>query len=164
MGAHVSVCPNHGTGRTTPFETRGYAAFAGSSGYELDLTKLTEQESEIVRRQVQEFHEFHDIAARGSLYRLTDIFDHRANVVSWCFVSPDRKKVLLFAVRRQVFIHAPTPSVRLNGLCPDMKYEFTYCGKQTAMFGDTLMNAGLVLKDLGYTDGSGVFYAMKAKD
>ena len=23
MGAHVSVCPNHQSGRTTPFETRG---------------------------------------------------------------------------------------------------------------------------------------------
>ena len=35
MGAHVSDCPNHIVGRTTPFETRGNVALAGTFGYEL---------------------------------------------------------------------------------------------------------------------------------
>ena len=40
-GAHVSVCPNHITGRTTPFETRGNIALSGTFGYELDLSRLS---------------------------------------------------------------------------------------------------------------------------
>ena len=44
MGAHVSVCPNHSVGRMTPFETRGHVALAGTFGYELDITKLPEEE------------------------------------------------------------------------------------------------------------------------
>ncbi len=44
MGAHVSVCPNHTVGRVTPFTTRGHVALAGTFGYELDITKLPEEE------------------------------------------------------------------------------------------------------------------------
>ena len=41
MGAHVSVCPNHQSGRITPFETRGTVASSGTFGYELDLMKMS---------------------------------------------------------------------------------------------------------------------------
>ena len=34
IGAHVSDCPNHITGRTVPFQTRGHIALAGTFGYE----------------------------------------------------------------------------------------------------------------------------------
>ena len=44
MGSHVSVCPNHQSGRITPFETRGIVASAGTFGYELDLMKMSEEE------------------------------------------------------------------------------------------------------------------------
>ena len=44
MGAHVSDCPNHAVGRTTPFETRGYVALAGTFGYELDITRIPEED------------------------------------------------------------------------------------------------------------------------
>lgn len=40
MGAHVSACPNHQTGRTTPIDTRAVVAMSGTFGYELDLGKL----------------------------------------------------------------------------------------------------------------------------
>lgn len=44
MGAHVSVCPNHQSGRITPFETRGTVASSGTFGYELDLMKMSEED------------------------------------------------------------------------------------------------------------------------
>ena len=40
IGAHVADCPNHTVGRTTPFETRGHVALAGTFGYELDVTRI----------------------------------------------------------------------------------------------------------------------------
>ena len=49
MGAHVSVCPNHQSGRTTPFETRGIVASAGTFGYELDLMKMSEEDKKTAR-------------------------------------------------------------------------------------------------------------------
>ena len=48
MGAHVSVCPNHVTQRTTPFETRAMVALAGTFGYELDITKLSDKDKKAV--------------------------------------------------------------------------------------------------------------------
>ena len=44
IGAHVSDCPNHVTGRITPFETRGIAALFGTFGYELDITRISDDE------------------------------------------------------------------------------------------------------------------------
>ena len=52
MGAHVSVVPNHQVFRMTPMETRGNVAYFGAFGYELDLTKLSEEDHAIVRRQI----------------------------------------------------------------------------------------------------------------
>ena len=49
MGAHVSAVPNHQVGRMTPLETRGHVAMSGNFGYELDLTKFTDEEKENVQ-------------------------------------------------------------------------------------------------------------------
>ncbi|MEI3004067.1 MAG: alpha-galactosidase [Victivallales bacterium] len=65
IGAHVSVCPNHITGRSTPFATRGNIALSGTFGYELDLTKLTEEDQALVRKQVADYHRYHHIIAGG---------------------------------------------------------------------------------------------------
>ena len=46
MGAHVSDCPNHTVGRVTPFATRGNVALAGTFGYELDITKIPQEDRE----------------------------------------------------------------------------------------------------------------------
>ena len=50
VGSHVSVVPNHQTGRITPIETRAVTAMAGSFGYELDLNLLSDEEKESVTR------------------------------------------------------------------------------------------------------------------
>ena len=52
VGSHVSVCPNHQTGRVTPFRTRGDVALAGSFGYEMDLNKISEEEKEMVKSRL----------------------------------------------------------------------------------------------------------------
>ena len=44
VGAHVSACPNHQTGRSVPLSTRADVALAGSFGYELDLRLLSDEE------------------------------------------------------------------------------------------------------------------------
>jgi len=70
MGAHVSVCPNHTVGRVTPFETRGHVALAGTFGYELDITKLSEEEHKIVQEQTKMYHKYHDLVREGDYYRI----------------------------------------------------------------------------------------------
>ena len=55
MGAHVSACPNHQVGRTTPLATRFAVAAAGNLGYELDLKNLSKEEKEEVKAQIKEY-------------------------------------------------------------------------------------------------------------
>ena len=55
VGAHVSTVPNHQTGRSVSFKTRGVVAMAGTFGYELDLGKLLPEEKEEVKEQVRAY-------------------------------------------------------------------------------------------------------------
>ena len=126
MGAHVSVCPNHQSGRTTPFETRGIVASAGTFGYELDLMKMSEEEKKTAREY----------------YRLVNPFENN-NHVLWQFVSKDKKETVVCGVR----LHSEAnPYIYLfypQGLDADMKYEDTATGK--VYTGAALMKAGLPL-------------------
>ena len=42
----------------TPIETRAITAMAGTFGYELDPKKLSEQEKEEVRQQIQDYKKY----------------------------------------------------------------------------------------------------------
>lgn len=70
MGAHVCVCPNHSVGRVTPMETRAHVALAGTFGYELDITKLSEEEKQNAIVFNQEYHKYNDLVREGDYYRI----------------------------------------------------------------------------------------------
>ena len=53
MGAHVSAVPIHQVGRVTALETRYAVAAAGNLGYELDFQKLSQEEMEVIKKQIQ---------------------------------------------------------------------------------------------------------------
>ncbi len=96
-GAHVSAVPNHTVGRTTPLRTRYEVARTGAFGYELDLTRLTEDEKDQMRRQVAEFKADRALFQFGTFYRLLSPFD--GNEAAWMSVSPDRRNAVVTSVR-----------------------------------------------------------------
>lgn len=138
IGAHVSVCPNHSVGRTTPFESRGDVALLGTFGYELDITKLSEEEKELVKVQVDKYHKYNDLIREGDYYRLASAAENRY-YDSWLIVEKDRSRALLFYV--QVMSRANTKSrfIRLAGLDPERRYE----AEGKVYTGNTLMQAGI---------------------
>ena len=155
VGAHVSAVPNHQTGRTTPFGTRGTVAMSGGFGYELDLNKITEEEKAEVRTQIERYHEYYDMIHHGDYYRLTQDsrkYDHTA----WQFVAEDKGSTLVSMVQT-----APRPCtgpirVRLKGLDPDASYEVVRTevfgceggrlkNTRKVFSGEALMNGGVVL-------------------
>ena len=93
MSCHVSVCPNHQTGRTTPFETRGNIASLGPTGYELDLTALTEEEKSLVQKQIKNYKQVSQLLLNCDLYRLQDPFKDGAFCV--CAASKDKFQAYL---------------------------------------------------------------------
>jgi len=122
MGAHVSVVPNQQTGRVTPLKTRGIVAMAGTFGYELDITHMTQAEKEIVKEQVQMFKANYDVVQYGDYYRLTNPEKNRT-YAAWQFVSEDKEKSLVYVVILHVRANAPFLTVKAKGLAEERTYH-----------------------------------------
>ena len=121
MGAHVSACPNHQTGRKTPIDTRATVAMAGTFGYELDPAKLSDKEKAEIREQIRRFKEYYWMIQDGSYYRLTDFYGDR-HYAAWEFVSEDRNEALVSVVASKVRANDPPARIRLRGLAEDAVY------------------------------------------
>lgn len=156
MGAHVSVCPNHTVGRTTPFETRGDVAMLGTFGYELDITRLSADEKELVKRQTEEYHKYNDLIREGDYYRLASCRENGVHD-SWMIVSEDKSRAIVFDIRVRAGANQKSRFLRLEGLAPDAVYQIEGIegiegiekveGKEYT--GRTLMNAGIRIPSAG---------------
>ncbi len=144
MGAHVSVCPNHTVGRVTPFETRGHVALAGTFGYELDITKLSEEERAMVREQVKMYHKYNDLVRQGDYYRIAS---YRENNHYDCYmqVAKDKSEALVTYVQVKARANVKSKKLRLDGLDPARTYELE--GTEEKYSGQVLMKAGFLFKD-----------------
>ncbi len=158
MGAHVSDCPNHCVGRTTPFRTRGHVALSGTFGYELDVTRISEEDRKMIPEQVKMYHKFNDIVRLGDYYRLAS---YSANGLfdAWMSVKKDKTEALVTAVNVMKRPNVKSRNVKLLGLAADKKYrllnedgtEYTSCMEEKddtrTYSGETLMNAGIRINE-----------------
>ena len=178
MGAHVSDCPNHVTGRTVPFETRGYVALAGTFGYELDITRISQEERDMIAGQVEMYHKYNELVRTGDHYRLTSYRENGLND-SWMVVSKDRSKALITYIKVMARPFKRSAVLKLKGLDPKKDYRIT-CDKDVlctdlgeqgekgfTLRGDTLMNAGILINEDSYNmkgDFRGVLIDLTAED
>ena len=139
MGAHVSACPNHQTGRTVPLKTRGIVAMSGTFGYEMNPALLTEVEKTEIREQIKTFRRFHPILAKGDYYRLDEIGE-TSDYTAWMIASADKREALVHLVGTHVRANAEFPYIRLKGLDPDRIYRAEETGE--AVSGAALMYGG----------------------
>ena len=140
MDCHVSVCPNHQTGRVTPFKTRCDVAYFGATGYELDPRKLTEEEMRQVAERNAAYRRDENLIQKGDLYRLKSPFD--GNSFAEIVVAKDKSRavaIVEFGLCNEV---GPFEDIiRLDGLDENAKYLIEETGE--TYFGSTLVNAGL---------------------
>ena len=141
MGAHVSAVPNGTTGRLTPMETRGVVAMHGTFGYEMDLSRCTPEEKEVVRRQIARFKAHYDLIQDGDYYRLSDPF-RDGPYTAWEHVSRDKREALVSLVTGPFRGAPPFLSLRVRGLDPALRYRVN--GGEI-YGGDALMAAGYPL-------------------
>ena len=139
MGCHVSAVPNHQAHRITPLETRGTVAMSGNFGYELDITKLSSEEKEIMQEQINFYKEVRNTIQFGDLYRLANPFED--NDVSWMYVSKDKREVVVNLVRQHATVNRGFTNLKLRGLDKNASYEIV--GENLTLGGDILMNLGL---------------------
>ena len=145
MGAHVSDCPNHTVGRVTPFETRGNVALAGTFGYELDITKIPEADREMIPEQTAMYHKYNDLVREGDYYRIAS-YGQNHEFDCYEVVSKDKKEALVTFVQ---VINRPnyhSRRIKLKGLSENVRYRIE--GYDGIYYGDTLMNAGVNIKNM----------------
>ncbi|MBQ7780911.1 MAG: alpha-galactosidase [Lachnospiraceae bacterium] len=145
MGAHVSDCPNHAVGRVTPFETRGYVALAGTFGYELDVTKIPEEDRNMIPDQVAMYHKYNDLVRTGDYYRVAS-FQQNRMYDCYMVVAKDKSEALVTFIQVMGRPNSHSRRIQLKGLCPEKKYRIE--GEERTYLGSTLMQAGILVENL----------------
>ena len=144
MSCHVSVCPNHQTGRTVSFDTRGAVASLGSTGYELDISKLSEQEKQKVKEQVESYKKIADLVLGGDLYRLCDPFE--GDWFCEMIVSKDKTRAYLAGTRTKYLPRRNSSHLRIYGLDERKTYRIAETGE--CVSGKVLAAAGIPFREL----------------
>lgn len=147
MGAHVSAVPNHQVHRVTSLQTRGNVAAFGNFGYELDLTRLTDDEKEIIKDQIHQYKEARELVQKGDFYRLLSPFE--GNDTAWLVVSKDKNEALVGFYRVLAQANSYCPILRLQGLDPTKDYRVV--GTDEIYGGDELMHFGLDVVKHGFS-------------
>lgn len=145
MGAHVCCTQNHITGRHTPIRTRGRVALAGTFGYELDATQLSEEDRQVVRELNEEYHRYTHIGRDGEYYRLASVREN-GQYDAWMTVSEDKREALLTYVQVNHDRDWTPSRLRLEGLDPKAKYRAEQTG--IVYSGEALMKAGYLQRVL----------------
>lgn len=165
MGAHVSDCPNHTVGRTTPFETRGYVALAGTFGYELDVTRIPEEDRNMIPQQVAMYHKYNDLVRQGDYYRIAH---YAENHFYDCYevVAKDKSEALVTYIQVLNRPNFHSRRIHIPGLNPEKTYVIENAQdwpeiKQTEYRGDTLHYAGINIPPL-WGDFKGRLMHLKA--
>lgn len=139
MSCHVSACPNHQTQRITPFETRGVIASLGATGYELDLTKLNEEEKQNVKEQIKAYRQIDDLVLKGDLYRLSNPFE--SNYFCEMLVAKDKARAYVAGERFRGDPCDYDRILKLYGLDENKTYRICELGLTAS--GKALLNAGI---------------------
>lgn len=147
MGAHVADCPNHTVGRNTPFETRGYVALAGTFGYELDVTKIPEEDRAMIPAQTAMYHKYNDLVCEGDYYRIAH---YAENHYYDCYevVAKDKSEALVTYVQVLNRPSHHSRRIRIPGLDLTAVYVIENAQdwpeiRQTEYRGDALQFAGI---------------------
>jgi len=159
MGAHISDCPNHALGRVTPFETRGIVALAGTFGYELDITKISEEDRKMIPEQVAMYHKYNDLVRNGDYYRIAS---YRENHYFDCYevVSKDQSEALVTFVQVLNRVNYHSRKIRIKGLEKTAYYRLEIeneekkeavtkkdSEKELIYSGEALMKAGFLIQN-----------------
>lgn len=139
IGSHVSAVPNHQTGRVTDMRTRGVVAMTGAFGYELDLGKLSQEDKQEVKKQINRYHQVAPLLQNGCYYRLSNPFQEE--IGAWMVVDADKSHALLSVVMLNIHGNMPVIYVKPEGLDESRKYRDQDTG--TIYDGDALMAYGL---------------------
>ncbi len=136
QSAHVSVCPNHQTGRTVSMQARHIFALTGSFGYELAPEKISGEDREYVKEFIRFYNDNYAVFQNGKYYRLSNPQTDDYAVFEYVYEN----KVIVGVMRFKAHAVNLQTTIKLNGLeenriYTDKKTGKQYCGSQLMQFG-----------------------------
>ena len=157
MGAHVSAASP-----MVPLETKAAIAMCGTFGYELDATKLKEEDIRACRKMSDLYRKYYDINFFGDYYRLANPFE-QVNLVAWETVAKDKSEALVTVITVNLTVNGPQEYIRLRGLQPDRLYSVDGDGNGMTATGMALMHAGIPIPR-EIPDFTAFIYHLRAAD
>lgn len=121
LASHVSVSPNHISGRSTPLKYRFDIAMAAKLGMDLQPVQMNEQEKVFSRNAIQTYKEIRNTVLHGDLYRILSPYKNNRTVFMYVNENKDEAIVFNFLVRKN--IKSDTQTIYLKGL--DSKKQYT---------------------------------------
>jgi alpha-galactosidase len=126
---------------------------AGTYGFELDLTKLTQEEIEFLASETVFYKKYCDLIRKGDYYRLTS---NQGRYIAWQFVSIDKLNSLAVIVQKKSNIDYKPIIQKFKGLDEKLMYRVIIDGveRENLYSGTALMNIGLNIRSLKYESES----------
>lgn len=161
MGAHVSDCPNHAVGRVTPFETRGHVALAGTFGYELDITKIPQEDRDMIPRQTEMYHKYHELIREGDYYRIASYRENNS-YDCWAVAAKDKSEVLVTYVQVLAGANRHSRKIYFQGFDSNALYRLE--GTEKTYSGERLMKMGFLTEALTGDFRSRLYHFVKTEE
>ncbi len=141
MGSHVSASPNHQIRRSTSLKMRGDVAAFGTFGYELDITKMSNDELNEIKEQIIAYKKYRETIQLGTFYRL---LKGKYNRYAFMSVSESKDKFVLGIFKTLCKPNPGLKKIKLKGLDENAHYK---CNENNKIYGaKELMNFGFMLE------------------
>ena len=153
MASHVSVCPNHITGRTVPLKFRFDVATSAKLGMDLQPRQMTDDEKAYCRLAMSDYNRVKEVVQFGDMYRLLSPYE--SNRVSLMYALEDKSHAVVYSYLMAKALNGDHQVLYLKGLDPDKQYRLHELNKipnrwsrfdslEGKVFsGDFLMNHGV---------------------
>ena len=171
LASHVSVSPNHISGRSTPLKYRFDIAMAGKLGMDLQPVQMTESEKEFSKKAIETYKEIRKTVLFGDLYRM--LSPYKSNRTAYMYVGEDKNEAIVFnfLVRKEIKPNQQTIYLQgldakkmysikeINKVSPNWSRSSDYEGKTFS--GEFLMTVGLTFPM--YNEYESVVLQLKAE-
>jgi alpha-galactosidase len=120
-------------------------ALSGTFGYELDITKIPEEDRKLIPDQVAMYHRYNDLIREGDYYRIAS---YQSNHEYDCtmVVSKDKGEALVTFIQVMARPNYRSRRIYLKGLCEKTIYRIEESGEELS--GGALMYAGINIENL----------------
>lgn len=127
LASHVSVTPNHITGRTTPLKFRFDVAMSAKLGMDLQPMHMSEEDKTFAKNAIKDYYSIRHIVQFGDLYRLLSPYENQRTAMM--YVTEDKEQAVVFSYLLKKDIYANRQVLYLQGLDPKKEYVLTELNK-----------------------------------